>query len=421
MNIRSNSKQINRQYCRQLELETIDLEPEDFQQATLLSNNFNNEVQQWQAYLKILGLLALKKWLSDRHLTLDNPIESLPHHQIISSEPISNLEVGGFKVCLLTNENIVNEGIEIPEKMIYSPDFAAHFYVLIQVLVEEEEAILIGFIRYDQLINPINQSLKKNKIGNYYLSLPELKSDSSHLILNLKYLSPVAIKLPENTLAESKSWEKLTSWLEGILPEAWQPVEELLGNRKPTIQMAFSLDKTTEKLSPKAVKKILKQFQITQRPRDKIKADSSQSELSETEVNKALIQILQTTEDEETRWQVAELLWDIDPSHPAAGVRRAIDLGMQLAGVPVALMIAILPKSNQRFAVLSRVCPLQDQRFLPANLKLIGLDEMGESIFEIRARQRDDYIQFKFTADPGDRFSLQVSLNSATVTKHFII
>ncbi|NEP89158.1 MAG: DUF1822 family protein [Okeania sp. SIO2C2] len=418
MNICSNYGQTNRQYYRQLHSETIDLEPEDFQQATLLSGKFNNEAQKWQAYLKILGLFALKRRLSDRHLTLDNQIESLPANQIISSEPMSNLQVGGFKVCLLTNESIVNEGIEIPEKMINSPDFAAHFYIVIQVLVEEEEAIIIGFIRYDKLIN---QSLQKNKIGNYQLSLPELNSDSSHLILNLKYLSPVAIKIPENTLDESKYWEKLTSWLEGILREGWQPVEELIGNRKPIIQMAFSLDKTTEKLSPKVVKKIIKQFQMTQKQRGKIQTDLSQPELSDTEVNKALVNILQTTEDEETRWQIAELLWEIDPSNPAAGVRRAMDLGIQLAGVPVALMIAILPKPNQRFAVLSRVYPLQDQRFLPANLKLIGLDEMGESLFEIRARERDDYIQFKFTADPGDRFSLQVSLNSATVTKDFII
>ncbi|MGD1699002.1 DUF1822 family protein [Dapis sp. BLCC M229] len=418
MNIRSDYEQVNRLYYRQLHSETIDLESEDFQQATLLSHNFNNEAEKWQAYLKILGLLALKKWLSDRHLRLDNKIESLPPNQIISSEPMSNLQVGGFKACLLTNESIVDEGIEIPQKMINSPDFAAHFYIVIQVLVEEEEAILIGFRRYDQLIN---QYLEKNKIGNYQLSLSELNYDSSHLILNLKYLSPAAIKIPENTLAESKSWEKLTSWLEGILREGWQPVEEILGNRKPIIQMAFNLDKTTEKLSPKVVKKFIKQFQMTQKQRGKIQTDLSKTELSDTEVNKALVKILQTTEDEETRWQVAELLWEIDPSHPAAGVRRAIDIGMQLAGVPVALMIAILPKPNQRFAVLSRVYPLQDQRFLPANLKLIGLDEMGQSLFEIRARERDDYIQFKFSADPGDRFSLQIVLNSAIVTKNFII
>ncbi|NES06121.1 MAG: DUF1822 family protein [Okeania sp. SIO2F4] len=418
MNIRSAYEQTNRQYYRQLQLETIDLEPEDFQQATLLSHKFNNESQKWQAYLKILALFALKRWLSDRHLTLDNRIESLPPNQIISSEPMSNLQVGGFKVCLLTNESIVNEGIEIPKEMIYSPDFAAHLYIVIQVLVESEEAILIGLIRYDQLIN---QSLQKNERGNHQLSLSELNNDSSHLILNLKYLSPAAIKLPENALAESKSWERLTSWLEGILTEGWQSVEKIRGNRKPIMQMAFSLDKITEKLSPKVVKNFLKQFQMTQKIRDETQTDLSKPELSDTEVNQALVNILQTTEDEETRWQIAELLWEIDPSHPAAGVRRAIDLGMQLAGVPVALMIAILPKPNQRFAVLSRVYPLQDQRFLPANLKLIGLDEMGESLFEIRARERDDYIQFKFTADPGDRFSLQVSLNSATVTKDFII
>lgn len=413
MNIRSNFEQKNGQYYRQLQLETIDLEPDDFEQATLLSHHFSNEAQQWQAHLKILALFALKKWLSDRHLILRDKIDSLLPTQILSSAAIGPLQVGEFKLCLLTNESLVGEGIEIPEKMIKSPNFTAHFYILIQVLVEEEQAIFMGFLRYDKLIN---QSLKRTKLGNYELSLAEFNSDSSHLILNLKYLSPAAIKLPENTFAE-----KLTSWLECIFTESWQPVEELIGNRRPIVQMASILDKKTEKLSPKVVQEFIKQFQISQKDKDKIQVNLSQSELSPTEINNALVQILQTTEDEETRWQAAELLWEIDPSHPATGVRRGIDLGMQLAGASVALIVAILPKQNQRFAILSRVYPLQDQSFLPANLKLIGLDEMGQSLFEIRARQRDDYIQFKFTADPGDRFSLQVSLNSAIVTKHFII
>ncbi|NES73416.1 MAG: DUF1822 family protein [Okeania sp. SIO2D1] len=331
---------------------------------------------------------------------------------MINSGAISPLQVGGFKLCLLTNESIVEQGIEIPEEIIYSPELAAHLYTLIQVLEEEKEAILIGFLRYDQLIN---KSLKQIKKEKYKLSFAEFKSDPSHLILNLKYLSPAAIKLPENTLTE-----KLTSWLECIFTESWQSVEELLGNRRPIVQMA-SVNETTETLSLKVAQTFLRQFQMTQKARDKIQIDLSQPELSQTEINNALVKILQTTEDEETRWQAAELLWEIDPNHPATGVRRGIDLGMQLAGVSVALIVAILPKPNQRFAILSRVYPLQDQCFLPANLKLIGLDEMGQSLFEIRARERDDYIQFKFTADSGDRFSLQVGLNSAMVTKHFII
>ncbi|NEQ75219.1 MAG: DUF1822 family protein [Okeania sp. SIO2C9] len=412
MNINSDREQKNRQDYRQLQLETIDLEPSFFEQATLLSNHFSNEAQQWQAYLNILALFALKKWLGDRHLILKDKIDSLLPTQMINSGAISPLQVGGFKLCLLTNESIVEQGIEIPEEIIYSPELAAHFYTLIQVLEEEKEAILIGFLRYDQLIN---KSLKQIKKEKYKLSFAEFKSDPSHLILNLKYLSPAAIKLPENTLTE-----KLTSWLECIFTESWQPVEELLRNRRPIVQMA-NVNETTETLSLKVAQTFLRQFQMTQKARDKIQIDLSQPELSQTEINNALVKILQTTEDEETRWQAAELLWEIDPNHPATGVRRGIDLGMQLAGVSVALIVAILPKPNQRFAILSRVYPLQDQCFLPANLKLIGLDEMGQSLFEIRARERDDYIQFKFTADSGDRFSLQVGLNSAMVTKHFII
>ena len=407
---------------RQLQLETVDLEPEDFRRATLLSDPLNNEAQQWQAYVNTLALFALEKWLGDRNLTLNYQTDSLLQTRVLTSRAISPLKAGDFKLCLLSNESLEDRGIEIPEKMINSPDFAAHFYIFIRVFIEECQAIILGFLRYDKLIKISEKVLESaSKINYYKLSLDEFNSEPSHLICNLKYLSPAAIALPEKAPTDS-AFERLTHWLERTFAAGdWQPVEELLGNRRPVIQMCLRSDEATEKSLANAVQKFLKQFPIRTNKGDKNRDKFSESPLSNTEISHALARILQTTEDEEIRWQAAELLWEIDPNHPALGVRRAIDLGMQLAGVSVALMVAILPKPNRRIAILLRVYPLGEQCFLPANLKLIGLDEMGQSLFEIRSRERDDYIQFKFTADPGDRFGLEIVLNNATITKHFVV
>ncbi len=398
---------------RELQLEMIDLEPEFFDKATLLSRHFSNEAEQWQAYLNTLALLALEKWLSDRQFTLSEQTYSLLRTQVLNLDAVSPLNVEAFKLCLIARENIVDQTIEISQKMIDEPDFAAHFYTLIQVLIEEEQAVFLGFIRYDQLTD---LNLKLTHTGNYELSLSEFNPEPSHLGLNLKYLDSTAIKLPENALVQP-SFERLTQWLENIYAADWQPVEKLLANRPPHFLFASPIPRTTRNLSlEKTIEEIQKTLQMSgalghQNPGD----------LSQTELGNILVKLLETTNNEETRWQAAEFLWEINPTHPAVGVRRAIDLGMQLSGVPVALMVAILPKPDQRIAILLRVYPLQDQGFLPAHLKLIGLDELGQSLFEVRARERDDYIQFKFTADPGDQFGVQIVLNDASVIEHFIV
>ncbi|MEA5537553.1 MAG: DUF1822 family protein [Limnoraphis robusta] len=404
--IRSNSRSY-----RELQLEMIDLEPEFFEKATLLSRHFSNEAEQWQAYLNTLALLALEKWLSDRQLTLSYQTYSLLRTQVLNLDAVSPLNVEPFKLCLIARENIGDQTIEIPQKMIDEPEFSAHFYTLIQVFLEEKQAVLIGFIRYDQLNQ---QSLKQTKTGNYELYLSEFNPEPSHLGLNLKYLDSTAIELPKNGLSKP-SFQQLTQWLEHLYTADWQPVEQLLANRPPLVPFASAINFRTRNLSSqKTIEKSLKTLQMSgalghQKPGD----------LSQTELSDVLVELLETTNNEETRWQAAELLWEVNPNHPAVGVRRAIDLGMQLLGVPVALMVALLPKPDQRIAILLRVYPLQG--FLPDHLKLIGLDELGQSLFEVRARERDDYIQFKFTADPGDQFSVQIVLNDANVTEYFIV
>ena len=93
---------------------------------------------------------------------------------------------------------------------------------------------------------------------------------------------------------------------------------------------------------------------------------------------------------------------------------------MQLEGYQVALMVATLAKPDGRKAILLRVYPIGDQSFLPSGLKLIGLDEAGNQFFKpVEARNQDNYIQFKFSADTGDNFSVRVALGDDGITEFF--
>jgi hypothetical protein len=72
-------------------------------------------------------------------------------------------------------------------------------------------------------------------------------------------------------------------------------------------------------------------------------------------------------------------------------------------------------------AILLRVYGMGSQLDLPPGLQLIGLDEAGNSFLEVQAREQDKYIQLKFTADPGDQFSVRVALDDASITESFVI
>lgn len=98
-----------------------------------------------------------------------------------------------------------------------------------------------------------------------------------------------------------------------------------------------------------------------------------------------------------------------------------MDLGMQFAGHAVALMVAILPNKKQRVAVLLRLYPMGSERYLPASLQLTGLDKSGNVFLDTQARKRDNYIQLKFSAEFGERFSIRVSLDNTSLTENFII
>ncbi|MBL1179220.1 DUF1822 family protein [Pantanalinema sp. GBBB05] len=106
----------------------------------------------------------------------------------------------------------------------------------------------------------------------------------------------------------------------------------------------------------------------------------------------ALVQLIQLTQDDEIRWQASELLWEIDPQHPACPVIRAKDLGLYLAGYAISLMVGILSKPDRQMLILLRTYPIQ-QSCLSPRLKLIILDETEQVFQELESRQRDDYIQ----------------------------
>ena len=104
-------------------------------------------------------------------------------------------------------------------------------------------------------------------------------------------------------------------------------------------------------------------------------------------------------------------------------VRRAklIDLGMQLAGNSIALVVELRPESERKTSILLQVHPTGSQIFLPPLLQMIVLDETQAVFLEAKARRADNYIQLQFSGTTGERFSVKLALGEVSITENFAI
>ncbi|MBE9189959.1 DUF1822 family protein [Gloeocapsopsis crepidinum LEGE 06123] len=104
-------------------------------------------------------------------------------------------------------------------------------------------------------------------------------------------------------------------------------------------------------------------------------------------------------------------------------IRRAklIDLGMQLAGHAVALIVELRSMSDQKMDILLQVHPTGSQMYLPPQLQLTVLDASEAVFLEAQARKADNYIQLQFSGKPGEKFSVRVALGSDSIIENFMI
>lgn len=331
--------------------EVIWLEKEDFYQAKEMSRQAITEAQQWQKYLNSLAQLGFKKWLSERM-----PDTTFPRNLNII-ESLTHLNIGDFKVCLIATEHLLDEVANIPQDTIFSPEFTAHFYVIVEVLEEQEQVIIKGFLRYDQLIDYCTQVNPQLLRECCQIPLSLFDTEPNHLLFYSHYLTSSSIPLP-SAVVETKTnvqllgylketTTKLSQWLEGFFEEGWQALDALV-----ITENDFALG-------------------------------------------------TRNTEDCLRR-------------------AKLIDLGMQLGNQTFALLVNITEVIENKLSLLVQLHPTSGERFLPPNLKLTLLSKAGKTLQEVQSRSQDNYIQLKpFKGEQGKRFRIEISLEDTLLGEDF--
>ncbi len=259
---------INTSHLRLSLPEPLWLEPEYFEQANADSEHLRSEPDRWKAYLNSLSLSAFEAWAK----------ENLPAATIRAIAPQTaatrhfnrHLNIEGFKTCLITTEHVLDETIRFPESIIQQPELAAHLYVVIEVLEEQQEAVIRGFLRYDELIQQLSrvtQPSASQASDQRLLPLSLWDQEINHLLGYVQYSHPSTVQLPEAAVQPAAAatkesiFTRLSQWLDNALTGEWQSINRLIN---PQASLAWNARQNT--LGTKGGKLLNLGMQIDQHP-----------------------------------------------------------------------------------------------------------------------------------------------------------
>jgi hypothetical protein len=353
----------------------------DRRQAYQFAAEQPSQARSEQVYRNTLAVLVTQHYL--QLLGIDSDLEASQSWNPLDRllENIADLSIPALQGCLECRP--VRQGdrqCTVP-KEVWDERMG---YVVVQLDEPYQEGRILGFVES--------------------VSVPELPL--SYLRLLHELIERCLERSPQPTV-------HLKQWLNRLFEPDWQPSADLLRRMRGALLQFCQPQPEYRGLDP--IRQRVEQLYHRQ--------SSGRGQPIPVDLNpqEALVNLIQTTQDDEIRWQSAELLWELDPHHPNCPVISAKDLGVYLTGHTIALMVGMLSKSDGKMLILLRVYPLGQLSHLPLGLKLIGLDETGNPFFEVESRQRDDYMQFKFTVDEGDRFSVRVVFQDASFTEDFVV
>lgn len=341
----------------------------------------------WNAYINRLCLDAVIFWI--RQFTVEEPRPDANYWEFINGTAI---DCGSSRVVLVPYEIPQNEPF-IPQEWVDIPIFAADYYLFCEVVDLDEErgwVYVKGYVSHWQV--KIHGKYNPEQRG-YYKNLKGLTTEEDLLMflaaVRLGPRSPRAEISPLPTLNRQRA-EVLLNQLSNtdiIDPRLQIPFAEwaaLLAN-----------DRWRRKL-----------YELRTSPSAAAKPASL--------LEKLLRAGWQTAE--EIRKILEAQGQNIDYVRGKVPLGKFIDLGTQIRGLSVLLMVTLTPENGETDVHL-QVFPIRE-RHLPPNLQLLVLDEDGEVFMEATSQSADNSIQLQdFGGESGDRCKIKVILGSASFSE----
>lgn len=217
-----------------LSLDAIELTDQQVQQA-LQASQQAPLAQQWAVYLETLAQTGLQTWLSDRGLQPSPATSRLATN--------SALQIQGFRVQSLAMTSVDEETVTVPEVLLTDP---AHFYVLVQVMEEQNQAWVTGFIAQTDLQAQL-AGQTADATGSYELALAACDREPGHLLLNLRCADPAMFPLASPASVSQSVLQSVPQRVTEAAQDAAQSVSRSVMNVGRWLQ--GQLDQVAEELA----------------------------------------------------------------------------------------------------------------------------------------------------------------------------
>ncbi|GAA6623680.1 DUF1822 family protein [Scytonema sp. NUACC26] len=392
----------------------LKISPAEQQIALQQSQYHSNPIACYNAYLNHVCLHCFNSWLEEwfQEEPAPQPKVWLDEDNLPSIWELVNgaaIELGDTRLVLVPTETMDLEEFSVPQEWVDISSWAADYYLAMLVNIDDEDDCWIGVYGFATHSQLKNEGKYNERHRTYSLPAQQLTENLTLLFATLGLHLREKIPL-ESSLAEVEAKNLLltlgdvaiysprlqldvpfSKWGALISNQQWrqQLYNRRLGFLHDTSPVTV-VTKTRVNLSQWFQKLFVADWQpidvLLGKQLDIIAFESRNSSASGTSVN---------------------------------GV-KVIDLGMQLGGQSVALLLA-LTQDEEKIGILVQVYPTRNEKYLPPNLKLVLL-ESGKALQEARSRSRDYYIQLnRFKGLPGSSFSLQLILGNFNITEDFFL
>ena len=107
---------------------------------------------------------------------------------------------------------------------------------------------------------------------------------------------------------------------------------------------------------------------------------------------------------------------------PVNGVKRGkcIDLSRDGQIEQLAVFVGLTPISSAKLDITVEVCPIGGQPYLPPELQVMVLDEQGKAVLQANAGNSES-MEFQFSGESGESFSVKLVLGDTNMTENFLI
>ncbi|SKB13864.1 conserved hypothetical protein [Planktothrix sp. PCC 11201] len=397
----------------------IELPPEEQEKARQQTQNYSNSASFWNAYMNSIALQNFAAWVK-ADPDIQDPLKVWPSQEYLPTfwEIVNGtkLTLGDTQFVLIPSDKINVSEFQVPQEWVDIPNWIADYYVAIQIGFENNWMRVYGYTTYQKL-----------KIqGKYDLLNRTYALEQADLVEDLNIMW-VARELFSAQKLQVKPLPKLSAaQTEKFLDQLAQ-----FTNCSPRLVLKF--EDWAALITNDSIRQQLYQKRL-------LTESSKCSETSNPVVSNSFTPIkvndlsLWLQNVFELGWQSLDALFGSEPKTLAYQFRtdsilnefrvktaKLIDLGMELKGISVILLVGLALETEQKVGIRVQLHPTDGETYLPPNLKLSWLTDGGVMRQEVQSRNHDNYIQLKrFRLPTGKGFSIQISFRDATIKEDFI-